>query len=42
MNYDHEYEVIADYYEKLAREVLTYVALMCIAGVIGFCFGAAS
>ena len=27
---------------ELAREVLTYVAMMCIAGVIGFCFGAAS
>ncbi len=42
MNYDHEYEVIAEYYEKLAREVLTYVALMIISGLIGFAFGAAS
>lgn len=42
MNYDHEYEVIADYYEKLAREVLTYVALMLMSGLIGFAFGAAS
>lgn len=42
MNYDQEYDAISEHYEKLAREVLTYVALMCIAGVIGFCFGVAS
>lgn len=42
MNYDHEYEIVADYYEKLAREVLTYVALMLMSGLIGFAFGAAS
>lgn len=42
MNYDQEYDAISEYYEKLAREVLTYVALMIISGLIGFAFGAAS